>query len=337
MRRGRAVVALVLACAAMAAFPAGARGQSNAPDSLWLLWTATGDDGDVGQAYRYDLRYSTSAVGSNITAWWNAARSAARVPVPSPSGQTDSTVVTGLLPETTYQFVIRVLDEVGNQSDFSNVASGMTPPEISPPPPGCQTPSGAPAQFQARADSDVVALTWAPASDPQATELHLWRATGASGPLSLLIVITDSGRTTYRDAGVNAGTTYRYRATWADTCGDGPASGSILVTLPSPRPQPAPAGVPSGATVHAFPNPSSGPVQMVIGVPVSSSQPVRIRLFDLSGHWVTDIADGSYPPGDTTITWPRTTRNGARVAPGYYEAIGFVGDTKVREQLVLLP
>lgn len=233
-----AVLALAFGCIALGPAPVGADTQGDASNSMWLFWTATGDDADAGRAYRYDLRYSTSTVGSNIAAWWDAARSATRLPLPSPPGRTDSVAVSGLAPETTYQFMIRVIDEAGNLSGFSNVASGTTAAEISPPPPG-----------------------------PQLTE------SGTSG----------------------------------------------------------------GATIHAYPNPSTGPVQIVIDVTASSSQPVRIRLYDLSGRCVADIANGSVSPGNTTVTWPRTTRNGHHVAPGYYEAIGFVGDTKVRERLILLP
>jgi len=146
--------------------------------------------------------------------------------MPSPSGQPDSAIVTGLDPETTYNFILRSSDEYGDASGFSNVASGATAP-------------GAPS------------------------------------------------------------------------------------TMP--------------AHLHAYPNPSSDVVQFVVHVQGPSGEQVLIRLFDLTGRVVADIAQGSFPSGDTTVSWPRLTLQGDRVAPGYYESIGTVGRTRVRERLVLLP
>ena len=94
---------------------------------LTLLWTAPGDDGNVGRATLYDLRYSTAPiVGTDTLGWWNAATLAVGEPAPSPAGQTDSVRVLGLQPSTTYRFIIRAADEVPNWSGFSNVAIATT-------------------------------------------------------------------------------------------------------------------------------------------------------------------------------------------------------------------
>ncbi|HZI89791.1 MAG TPA: hypothetical protein VFD83_05000, partial [Candidatus Polarisedimenticolia bacterium] len=196
------------------------------------LWTATGDDADTGRAARYDLRYSTNGVGADIGSWWNAASRAAGLPAPSYAGQIDSTRVAGLIPETDYTFVLRVIDEAGNASPFSNVLVATTGP-----------------------------------------------GTDASLPLP-----------------------------------------SVL--LP---------------TVHAYPNPAQDQVHFVIHVPDPAGDEVRLRLFDMTGKVVADLAQGSYPEGDTIISWPRVAWNGDRVAPGYYESIGTIGDLTVRERVVLLP
>jgi len=46
---------------------------------------------------------------------------------------------------------------------------------------------------------------------------------------------------------------------------------------------------------------------------------------------------GTYSAGETLLTWNRQTRGGDSAAPGYYEALGTIGSTRVRERLVLLP
>jgi hypothetical protein len=303
---------------------------------MTLLWTAPGDDADVGRAFRYDLRYSTTPVGVDTLQWWSTASGATNLPRPSLSGLTDSTLVQGLDPATTYYFVLRTFDEAGNVSGFSNVCIATTDPEV--PPPTCTAPASAPSQFSATVDSNVVVLRWALSSDPLARVLHLWRAVGASGALSLFHTPASPSQTAYIDAGVQPGKTYRYRATWSDSCGDGPATASIIVSIPD-------AGSPGGAAsvggtapaIHAYPNPSTDAVHFVIHVTDPSGGHVQIRLFDLSGRVIADIAEGSYPSGDTVISWPRVTRNGDRVAPGYYESMGTIGAAPVRERLILLP
>ncbi len=93
-----------------------------------LTWTATGDDWDSGQATSYDLRYSTSPITS---ANFDAATQVSDAPAPQIAGTTESFVVTGLLPSTTYYFAIKAKDEGGNTSDLSNVVSPLTlPPDV---------------------------------------------------------------------------------------------------------------------------------------------------------------------------------------------------------------
>jgi len=88
--------------------------------SVTLQWTATGDDGNVGIARAYDLRYSTSPI---IESNWNAATRVIGEPPPQPPGSTETFEVDGLSLGTTYFFGIKVLDNVGNTSILSNIVS----------------------------------------------------------------------------------------------------------------------------------------------------------------------------------------------------------------------
>ena len=103
--------------------PTEARAQTAADSTAVLHWTAPGDDGTVGRATSYALRYRNAAItGTDTLGWWNVATQAAGLPVPGVSGSTDSVRVRGLTPLTTYYFVVRTADEVPNWSGFSNVA-----------------------------------------------------------------------------------------------------------------------------------------------------------------------------------------------------------------------
>lgn len=131
---------LALVFAFTSTFLLGARPASGAVASdstATLRWTAPGDDGTVGQASRYDLRYRTTPIsGVDTLSWWNAATVATGLPVPRASGATDSFTVRNLTRATTYYFIIKAADEVPNWSGYSNVAtytttgsSDFTPPD----------------------------------------------------------------------------------------------------------------------------------------------------------------------------------------------------------------
>jgi hypothetical protein len=91
--------------------------------SAVLVWTAVGDDGMVGRAAAYDLRYSTSPINA---ANFNSATPVTVQPVPQPSGVPQSYVLFGLTPNTTYYVAMKVVDEAGNWSPISNVPSLLT-------------------------------------------------------------------------------------------------------------------------------------------------------------------------------------------------------------------
>ncbi len=90
--------------------------------TVTLIWTAPGDDGHLGRASQYALRYATDPVGSDTTAWWNAATPVPNVGPPSPAGVQDACDVGGLATGNTYYFLLISADEVPNWSGYSNLA-----------------------------------------------------------------------------------------------------------------------------------------------------------------------------------------------------------------------
>lgn len=90
--------------------------------SIQLAWTASGDDGSVGTASSYDIRYSTSPIDpSNFDS-----AIAVPAPAPAPSGSAEQFTINDLQPATTYYIAIKVIDNVGNVSEISNVVSTTT-------------------------------------------------------------------------------------------------------------------------------------------------------------------------------------------------------------------
>ncbi len=83
-----------------------------------LTWTATGDDGLQGTANAYDIRYASSPISA---ATWDDATPVDDEPAPQPAGAIERMTVTGLQPATTYYFAMKVMDNVGNESELSNI------------------------------------------------------------------------------------------------------------------------------------------------------------------------------------------------------------------------
>jgi len=107
-------------------------------DFVNLTFTATGDDGDVGTAGTYDIRYSTTGPITS-EGLFNAATPVVGEPDPQAAGTPENVVVSGLNFNTTYHFAMKVADENGNIGGLSNPASGTTlgapvfvPPTVSP-------------------------------------------------------------------------------------------------------------------------------------------------------------------------------------------------------------
>jgi len=122
------------ALAALDATPPGAisdlRVDETGSNTVTLTWTAVGDDGDVGTAAAYDVRYADIPIRPS-----NFDR-AARVedcPAPGAPGTRETLRVGGLDVKTTYFFAVRVLDERLNASVVSRMVAGRTrgEPEVS--------------------------------------------------------------------------------------------------------------------------------------------------------------------------------------------------------------
>ncbi|MBI5366214.1 MAG: S8 family serine peptidase [Planctomycetes bacterium] len=101
--------------------------------ALTATWTAVGDDGTVGTALAYDLRYATSPI--NTEAEFAAAQRVAGLTAPRGAGSAESILLHGLSPTTTYYARLKVTDDDGNTSALSNLAACATPapPDTIPP------------------------------------------------------------------------------------------------------------------------------------------------------------------------------------------------------------
>lgn len=275
-------------------------------DSITLAWTATGDDGTAGRATTYELRFSEQPVsGSDTTTWWANASTAGVLPPPASSGSRESYVMSGLATGATYYFVLRVADEAGNWSGFSNVRARQA---------GTAGTLATPESFMATAVSGGVDLSWSEPVSGSGSGYHLYRRT-PTGPDSLLASLT-VGTVAWQDTSAAGGSSYEYRLATYQGSGEGlPAVASISV--PSDRL----ANVTSG--IHGYPNPARGKVTLrfASGSRDGASGRVRLVIYDLTGHVVCQLVDRVLPAGEQAIEWPCRSDAGNAVAPGLYNAI----------------
>jgi len=117
LRVVHALAISVMVWGGLAALPPLARAQSG---SVRLEWTATGDDGNTGLAYAYDIRYHTLPLTEYN---FSMAQRLLLAPRPDAAGTRQSVTITGLNDGMKYYFAIKVMDERGNWSPISNVVT----------------------------------------------------------------------------------------------------------------------------------------------------------------------------------------------------------------------
>ena len=91
---------------------------ASAAPSVTLRWTTPGDDGILGRATRYDLRYSTTPL---TAATFLSATVVTGVQTPKAAGVRDSCTVKGLKIGVIYYFALKTVDDASNWSQLSNV------------------------------------------------------------------------------------------------------------------------------------------------------------------------------------------------------------------------
>jgi fibronectin type III domain protein len=297
----RCVLGAAISVALLA--PPGARAQS-----LLLSWTAPGDDGNVGRATTYELRYSETAVASDTVSWWGAAINVGALPAPRTAGSAESFTVAGLDSGTTYYFIIRTADEVPNWSGFSNVAVRTTGSSGG----NLVTPTG----FTAQNVAGGVRLNWnAVTTGTPPAGYHVYRRAGSS-PIGTLVLTAPVSQTSWTDSTVTEGVTYEYSiATYSGPNESTPAVATI--TVPGTPP------VTTSTEMIGYPNPAKGSVTFRFQAGTASGEPghVRLVIYDLSGHKVCKLLDDVVPAGERTVAWPCLSDAGNAVAPGLYNAI----------------
>src|SRR5262245_31372974 len=209
---GSLLAALALA---LALAPGMARAQAPA-DTLTLVWTAPGDDGNVGSALAYEMRMSQTPIDESN---WSGAAVVIGAPAPLPAGASQRMVARGLIYGTTYYFAIKSVDDAGNWSPISNLVRWDWVLDTAPP--------AAPTGITAAIVAGGVRVTWTPNSEADLAGYSVYRSVAASGPFTDVSgsLLTSP---TFLDATIPAGTAVVwYQVTARDNSGNESARSSV--------------------------------------------------------------------------------------------------------------
>jgi hypothetical protein len=322
IERARSVLAALAGAALLCSLlePACALAQS-----ATLTWTAPGDDGQTGQASSYEMRYSVNPVAGDTVSWWAGATSVGALPAPQPAGARESFVVTGLLANTTYSFVLRSRDEASNVSGFSNVAvkQASAPTDVT---------LGTPESFAGSPAPGSVLLTWKSLSLPGAARgLRMYRQ-GTSDQSRTLLTTLSLAAATWSDTTVVGGKAYDYYlCTYDDSAEGTPAT--VHIKEPKDR------LLTRSPHVHSYPNPArAGQVTFRVTVDAAApASPTRITVFDLAGRKICQLPDQVLSPGNHAISWCGKSDRGGLVAPGLYSVIVDGPSGRSVTQLAIVP
>jgi hypothetical protein len=309
----------------LALAPVIAHAQGAGADTLTLAWTAPGDDGSLGQATRYDIRWSTAPI---TDANFGAATAVTGLPAPANSGSRQTLVVRGLSKGTTYYFALKTTDDAGNVSPLSNVVRWDWVYDTAPP----AAPTGV---ATAGVSVSGVHLRWQANSEPDLAGYKIYRATaGSSGPWTRIDGPSLTPTNDYLDSALPSGTSQLwYRISAVDISGNESArSSSITVQLGT---------TPSGSTLAwrldpAYPNPSRVGAPVTLPVTIGSGGG-SIEIVDAGRRMVRHIDLGSFATGAQNVVWDGLNDAGRPVAPGFYTAWIVAGGTRQSVKLVRVP
>ena len=317
--QGRAplLAALVLLAALT---PVGVHAQGTPPDSVALVWTAPGDDGQTGTASAFELRSSTNPINESN---WVSATIVPGTPVPLAPGGRQRMVVRGLTYGTTYYFTIKTVDNAGNWSDLSNLLKWDWLGDKSAP--------SAPSGVRGRRGGGRPSLSWEPNSEPDLAGYSVYRALSDGGAFNRI----SAGLVTapeYEDATVPVGTeTAWYQVTATDDAGnESPPSSTFMLSLV--------AEVTAWAMEPGYPNPSStgAIVRIPLVVPTAGGN-ARIEIVNSAGQRVRLLDLGTLVAGTPVMQWDGRNERGRDVAAGVYTAWLITGSTRLAIRLLRVP
>jgi parallel beta-helix repeat protein len=195
-------------------------------DTINLTWTAPGDDGFIGQATGYVVKYSTTWAITESN--WPIATTFSQSWIPKSPGSAETYNITNLSAGTQYWFAIKTYDEISNYADISNSPDEYT--DI------IKTVPSAPQNIRSSWGDSYINITWeAPSSNGGSpiTKYLVYR-NDTSGELVFYEEVTND--LYYNDTSVLNNFAYTYKVVAENAIGTGPSTKEVS-SVPNPIPR----------------------------------------------------------------------------------------------------
>jgi len=288
-----------------------------------LLWTAPGDDGTVGTATAYDIRYHKGTFGPIDEAGWAAAtKVTVGVPAPAVAGTPQNMLVGQLQLGHNYYFAMKTVDDAGNWSSISNSPLGTASGHASPAGSVGGVTSIIPSGHQVTAEGQVTLRDAAGTPVSGATITVQW-----SGLVS---------------GEVSATTDAEGSATFASPAASASAHGVFQFTVISVSGGSADLGIGVGGEMaYGIGQPALGGFALApelsqvgshgsaIDFSLPSAGSISLRVYSVTGSLVRVLASGAFTAGAHQVTWDGRDQRGQTAANGVY----YVRLTKDNESL----
>lgn len=290
--------------------------------TVTLEWHAPSDAGSV--VVSYQLAYSTTPIGSDTSLWFDSvAQKATNLPTPAQAGTFQSTTVAGLTGGARYFFILRSVDDFGNASAFSNVATiDAVPVEL--------------VAFTARAERNRVHLFWQTASETNNFGFGVERRAGSS-EWQQVAIIPGHGTTTsphtyiYKEDRLQPGT-YSYRLKQIDTNGTFVFSEVLEVIILAPERFHLSQNYPNPFSLF---HPAAG-TSFQYELSEATALPVCLRIFNMLGQEVRRFTPGRQATGFYEILWDGRSDRGELVPGGLYFYELSAGPHRLARKLVVM-
>jgi hypothetical protein len=200
-----------------------------APGTALLVWTASGNDGNIGTPSHYVIKYTTVA-GYDWTAFDTGAGLASfNRPAEGPAGSPEAEEVRWLRGGTTYYFALKAADFIPNLGPLSNTATACVALDPAAPLP----PSGLAAADTPGDDGNSLTLSWTlspddggGAGDVYGYKLYR-RLQNAAYDLNAPYTELSSGAAAYTDTAAVTNVRYYYSLAAFDSTSNSQLSGEI--------------------------------------------------------------------------------------------------------------
>jgi len=275
-----------------------------------LTWTAPGDDGYVGQATNYIIRYNEVAVTDSN---WSESQDVRNVPSPSDSGTVETLSVTMSDPNHLYYFAIRTEDEAGNISDLSNVVSVTS---------GTQSYSFSlisPA-FNDTLTTLTPRLEWEELSGDTSTTYSLWY--GEDELFGTRTEVTSISEPQYQFTdSLTINSIYYWKVIAYTTSGDTATCNQSYFRLMTEQTTPTTGNALSNENIYIYPNPfNPAEGDGTIRYSLKDAGNITIKIYDVSGKVVRTLIDNISKAAQTEFSqrWDGKNGEGQVVANGVY-------------------